>query len=284
MDIIHRWANDEELLFPELNTYIEDKSLNERPIDIWREKIKTCKFDCWDCNYCEAVIDAHHKKQDRIVHPLVTLTLDAIDRSATEDTKFNPQGFNIEGLSSDRVRHFLNHLCSNSKNTYLEIGCYTGSTYFAAIMGNDVVSYAVDNFVAPISPARDDIEWKGVENPKAELARNNILFGSLKSVIIDQDARELSSSIITRKPNIIFYDGEHDEQMVECLNNLLPNTQETFILVLDDANFDGVIRTGQKFVEINNLEVLFERQILTSQIEDSTSWWNGLYILVLKQH
>ena len=187
-------------------------------------------------------------------------------------------------LFRSRVRHFLNHLCSDPKNTYLEIGCYTGSTYFAAIMGNNVVSYAVDNFVAPISPARDDIEWRGVENPKAALARNNVMFGSLKSTIIDVDARKLDASHFTKKPNIIFYDGEHNNQALECLNNLLPNTQETFILILDDANFDGVIRTGQKFVEINNLEVLFERQILTSQIEDFASWWNGLYILVLKKH
>jgi len=62
---------------------------------------------------------------------------------------------------------------------------------------------------------------------------------------------------------------------------LLPNLQDTFILVLDDANFDGVIRNGQKFIDINNFEVLFERQILTPQIEDSTSWWNGLAIYVL---
>lgn len=281
MDIIHRWANDEELLFPELNTYIQDKSLNERPIDIWREKIKTCKFDCWDCNYCEAVIDAHHKKQDRVVNPLVTLTLDAIDRSGTGDTKFDPQGFNIEGLSSDRVRHFLNHLCSDSNNAYLEIGCYTGSTYFAAIMGNNVVSYAVDNFAAPISPARDDIEWIGCKDPKAELFRNNIFFGSLKSVILDIDVKKLNSSHFSKKPNIVFYDGEHNEQQIECLNNLLPNIQDTFILVLDDANFDGVIRNATKFIDINNLRILFERQILTPQIEDSSSWWNGLSIYVL---
>ena len=87
----------------------------------------------------------------------------------------------------------------------------------------------------------------------------------------------------SKKPNIIFYDGDHDEKEISCLNNLLPLLADTFVLVLDDANFDGVIRTGDKFVEINNLELLFERQILTPELEDSTSWWNGLYILVLKK-
>jgi hypothetical protein len=46
MTIISRWKNNEEILHPQFNDYIEDVSLEERPIDIWREKIKTCKFDC----------------------------------------------------------------------------------------------------------------------------------------------------------------------------------------------------------------------------------------------
>lgn len=283
MDIIERWANDEELLFPELNAYMEDKDLNERPIDIWREKIKTCQFDCWDCNYCESVIDAHYRKQDRIQHPLVELTLEAIDKSGTGDTKFIEDGYKIEGLSSHRVRHLLNHLCSDPKNTYLEIGSYTGSTYFAAIMNNNLYSYAVDNFEHEIAPARDDLVWKGVSDPRSAFMKNNIMFGSLKSTLLDKDANDLNEDDFSKKPNIIFYDGDHDEKEISCLNNLLPLLADTFVLVLDDANFDGVIRTGDKFVEINNLELLFERQILTPELEDSTSWWNGLYILVLKK-
>ena len=46
MDIIARWDANQELLFPEFNQYINDINLEEKPIDIWREKIKTCKFDC----------------------------------------------------------------------------------------------------------------------------------------------------------------------------------------------------------------------------------------------
>ena len=38
MDIIKRWAADEELLHPQFNDYIEDVTLEEKPIDIWREK------------------------------------------------------------------------------------------------------------------------------------------------------------------------------------------------------------------------------------------------------
>ena len=52
MDIINRWRLDKETLFPQYREYIEDVDLKERPIDVWREKIKTCQFNCWKCNYC----------------------------------------------------------------------------------------------------------------------------------------------------------------------------------------------------------------------------------------
>ena len=40
MDIIKRWNNDEEILFPNMNVYMEDLNMKDRPIDIWRNKIK----------------------------------------------------------------------------------------------------------------------------------------------------------------------------------------------------------------------------------------------------
>ena len=38
MDIIARWDANQELLFPEFNQYINDIDLEEKPIDIWRER------------------------------------------------------------------------------------------------------------------------------------------------------------------------------------------------------------------------------------------------------
>ena len=67
-------------MFSQFDPYMEDLGLKERPIDLWRDKIKNCKFDCWECNYCESVVDAHLKKQDREVHPYATRCLDAINK------------------------------------------------------------------------------------------------------------------------------------------------------------------------------------------------------------
>ena len=45
----------------------------------------------------------------------------------------------------------------------------------------------------------------------------------------------------------------------------------------------GVIESVDEFVRVMKLDVIFERKVLTNKPEDDTSWWNGLYILLLKK-
>ena len=147
MDLIERWANHEILMYPEYKKYMEDVDVKEKPIDIWREKIKTCKFNCWDCNYCETVVDSHLKKQKREMNHLVDRVIRAIDAAVDNNSNFNPEGYDVLGLSSTKIRHFLNNLCSVRGTVYADVGCYAGSTLFAALMGNEAVkAYAIDDF------------------------------------------------------------------------------------------------------------------------------------------
>lgn len=62
MDIIKKYANNEEILFDDFNDYLEDKNLEGKPINAWRDFIKNCKFDCWDCNKCDKLYQARNKK------------------------------------------------------------------------------------------------------------------------------------------------------------------------------------------------------------------------------
>ena len=284
MDIIKRWAAKEELLFPTFNNYIEDVSLKERPIDIWRDKIKTCKFDCWDCNYCESVVDSHLKKQDREQHPYVKHVITSIDNAMKGQSKY---AHNIIGLTSDRVRHFVNNLCQIENPVYMEVGVYTGSTFFAALQNNDVKAYAVDHFqYEDITPERSDIEWTPSADAKQEFVLNAQQYQGNSAVkLLDKDCREIISSDIhpQYKPNIIFYDGDHDYEIQSgFLNTILDYIKDTFILVIDDANIGSSVSSTDEFIRINNLRVLYEKKLLHG-VEDSTQWWNGLYVLVLKQ-
>jgi len=55
------------------------------------------------------------------------------------------------------------------------------------------------------------------------------------------------------------------------------------VLVIDDANFKDVVESSKDFIEKNNLKILYERILLTDELEDSSSWWNGIVVFVLKK-
>ena len=285
MDIIKRWNADEEILFPNMNVYMEDLNMKDRPIDIWRDKIKNCKFDCWECNYCDTVVEAHLKKQERVCHPFVTRCLDSIDKAVEEDSKFDHK---IQGLTSDKVRHFLNNLCSYEDTKYLEVGVYNGSTFCAAIQGNDITAYAADHWRdVDIKPIRDDIPWDDVEGSIETFIENvkSVWTDNSNIAILNGDIREATEENLDQKVNTIFYDADHElNSQKSCLNHILPYTENEFILVVDDANLDGVLASTKDFISENDITVLYERSILTGEIEDVNSWWNGVNIFVLKKN
>tara|TARA_B100001250_G_scaffold84255_2_gene69595 strand:+ start:4102 stop:5862 length:1761 start_codon:yes stop_codon:yes gene_type:complete len=289
MDIIEAWAKPEfPILHGEFNEYMEDLHIPDSPIALWREKIKTCGFDCWDCNYCENVVNAHLKKQERPTEtdPYVQRVLDAIVAGNTNSSNFNPQGYSIQGLSSNRIRHFLNHLCSYDDAVYLELGTFTGSTFFAATMGNKVKCIGVDDFSEPtIRPIVDRGMWTECGNPYDTLVHNWKKYENGNAAFVKGSVDELTEEDFDgAKPNVLFYDADHDIiQQMNNLNHLLPFLAKKFIVVVDDANFDGVVDATVSWAQENSLQCYLERRILSSVIESPVHWWNGIHIMVLER-
>jgi hypothetical protein len=286
MTIIESWAKDSELLFPDFDAYMKDLSMEEKPIDLWRDKIKNCKFDCWDCNYCENVVNSHLKREDRNteVDSSVQKVLDAIDAGMQKNSNYTPHL--IPGLSSDTIRHFLNDLCSHEDTVYLELGTYIGSTFFAASQGNKTKCFGVDDFSEPnCKPMMEHVRWTEVGNPYDTFVDKWSRHENGNSVFLKSAVTELSEEDFEGyKPNVVFYDANHD--MIEQMNNLnhiLPFLDDKFILIVDDANFDGVVEGTVQFVKENELTCYFERKILSSVIENPTHWWNGIHVLVLEK-
>ena len=297
MDLIKRWADKEEYMFPEYKKYEKQLQMKESPLKKWREKIKTCKFDCWDCNYCEAVVQTHMKRQDLIVHPQVETCIEAFTNSGkylsnhrTYDPNDPSAYYNVEGLTSARVRHFLNNLCSQEGAVYLEVGVYAGSTFCAAVQNNDMVAaYANDNWSqSNLQPAREDINLS-LQNVTVDTfvknLQENITTDSLDFDIqvLKGDSSGLGKKDFKHDVNIIFYDGDNSEhKMREFFLNMLTFTADVFTLVIDDANIQQNVEVTKRFVESNKLKVLYERELL-NDMEDEKMWWNGLYVLVLSK-
>ena len=290
MDLIKRWADNEEYMFPEYKKYEKQLQMKESPLKKWREKIKTCKFDCWDCNYCEAVVEAHMKKSELVMHPQVETCIEAFNNSGkylsnhrTYDPKDPSAYYNVEGLTSPRVRHFLNNLCSQEGAVYLEVGVYAGSTFCAAVQNNDMVAaYANDNWSQPnLQPARDDMDL-ALENVTVDTfvknLQENITTDSLDFDIkvLNGDSSQLGKKDFEQDVNVIFYDGDNDQlKMIEFYTQMLTFTQDVFTLVVDDANVEKNVEVTKQFIEYNGLKVLYERELLNDQ-EDINMWWNGL--------
>ena len=216
--------------------------------------------------------------------PFVDKAIRAIDAAVDNKSNFNPEGYDVIGLSSNKVRHLLNNLC-DAGTVYADVGCYMGSTLFAALMGNESVkAYAIDDYQSGIvyPKQRNMHDRFHVENPVDEMVKNaekwmNIdcsVGFSVRPLIEVQFNKE-------ERPNVIFYDADNEDSMSDNLDHLHEQADNSYILVVDDANFNGVVEKTQKFLEDKN--VVFERLIRTEISEDENDWWNGVMIAVIEK-
>ena len=71
----------------------------------------------------------------------------AISKAENGQTKLSGSLLSLPGMSSTKVKTFLNELLSFNNSNYLEIGCWKGSTLCCALYKNNPNSIvAIDNF------------------------------------------------------------------------------------------------------------------------------------------
>tara|TARA_B100000963_G_scaffold124129_1_gene108298 strand:+ start:16721 stop:18352 length:1632 start_codon:yes stop_codon:yes gene_type:complete len=267
MRIVENFAQGKEILFDTFNQYLQDNTLENRPIDAWRKIIKTCKFDCWDCNFCDKV---YQSKSNLTINPTVSKVADILVDHVNSDYDNS-----IQGLTSPRVKKLLNSLAGISTN-YLEIGTAMGSSA-VSVLDAGVPTTCVDNWQDSIQP----------ESGAFELPDNNkdIFLSNVKNynniTVHDED---LFAVQLEDKYDLFFYDGPHDEQsVIDAVKHYKNYFADTSILVFDDANWEGVVSGALQGLTNTEFDVKFSRMILNS-VEDSTKWWNGLYLLVVTKN
>ena len=270
MDIIRRFANNDEVLFDGFDSYIEESNLADKPINIWREKIKTCKFDCWDCDYCNKVWRAKGNKNNKKVEQVAQLLIDTVNQ---------PIGDTVKGITSDKMRQFLNGLGKISK-TYLEVGVLNGGTFCATIKDNNLKAYAVDHWKEQTQSADGTIAFesskeKFIENAKKFKGNNSIKV--FDSHFLKVEKNDLDSI------DLFFYDADHSEQMnYLAVKYFADKFEDGAVLIFDDANWNGVVDGAKKGIADAGFEILYDK-ILLNETEDATMWWNGFYIAVINK-
>ena len=159
-----------------------------------------------------------------------------------------------------------------------------GSTLFAALMGNkDVRAYAIDDFSAGVvKPRRKDLHDQfEVENPIQTFVDNTEKWMS-EDNSVGLSVRPIHEVEYNPEfpPNIVFYDADNqDTRMLVNLEKIHSQAADNYVLIVDDANFEGVIETTEEFLK--DKTVVYERKILTKELEDASDWWNGVYIVVV---
>lgn len=273
MNLIERYISNEDILDPSFEQWTKETGVAGRAINLWREKIKNCKFDCWECQYCDKV---YEKRSDLEHSELVQFTADCIAESGI------PRNLNnIPGLTSARVKTLLNLLASGV-GSYLEIGSYLGATACAALKDNPLNAYLVDNWKEQIQPQTEGYNLP--PNNKAVFEQNVLQYkGSSNVILYDYDLFEVNVSEMRNKIQLFFYDGPHD---FETTKNAVMYYYTTFakeaILVFDDANWQGVVDGAVQGLQESGAHITYEKLMLNSE-ENSREWWNGLYIVVIQK-
>ena len=265
MDIIKRYANNEEFLFNEFEDYLSETNLQERPIDAWRKIIKNCKFDCWDCNFCDKVYESRSdNKADKLVSNVADVLVDHVN------SDYNNQ---IQGLTSPRIKKLLNSLAGLSTN-YLEIGSAMGSSA-VSVLDAGVPTTCVDNWKQDIQPETGAFDLP--DNDQSIFLDNTKQYNNI--TVYNKDYLEVN---IDEKFDLFFYDGPHDESsVVSAVKHYTKNFADKAILVFDDANWEGVVSGALLGLTNTGFHVKFSRMMLNS-VEDPDAWWNGVYILVVE--
>ncbi len=272
LDIIKRYAKNDEILIDNFNEYLNDNNLKEKPINAWRKKIKNCKFDCWECHYCDDIF----RIKSEIEHtPLVKHVAQSLLDSGVPTVKNK-----VKGLTSTRVKSLMNSFASKIEN-YMEVGIGNGSIFCSVLENNKLNAVGIDNFELQMQPGRTDIS--SLPGSSFFMLEQNInqWRGDNQVEVINQDMLTVDTSKFKGKINMWFYDGPHD---IESTKKAVEHYGECFadecLLVFDDANWDGVVEGARQGINSINRLVSYEKILLNEQ-EDASAWWNGLYIVVL---
>src|SRR5688572_19504540 len=85
-----------------------------------------------------------------------------IENAERGESRLNPEILKINGMSSPKIRHLINNICSYPDfKRYLEVGTWRGSTLLSAANGNKNIELAVgiDDFSQFVEPHPHTKEW-----------------------------------------------------------------------------------------------------------------------------
>ena len=207
-----------------------------------------------------------------------------------EHSKITHREIELFGLSSSRLKHLLNNLCSKDGTSYLELGVYRGSTILSAAYGNKGTFTGVDNFkYDPREPKRFAAEGKYWTNVESQLEANLVRYRSNPNSNVDVDNVKVIRESFQKvqfddkdRFNVCFFDVEPVDALVYdkffehiLVKNLTLNSVVVFTNYSNNRHSkelnEALIRHADK------VEVSWSFDRLSSGLSDSTKYYSGYF-------
>ncbi|TAL03703.1 MAG: hypothetical protein EPO08_03430 [Rhodospirillaceae bacterium] len=210
------------------------------------------------------------------VNPMSREIYEAMKAALAGESNVSKAVLAMEGMSGQVYRMFINNLVDRiSDARYLEIGVWKGSTFCAAVKGNNpALAVAIDN-------------WSGFGGPRDAFLDNlgNIKGKSIQIIERDYRVVDFSKDNWPNGFNIYFYDGPHTElDQEDSIVRAQAVLNDQFVLIVDDWNWSPVRKGTIAGLKAAGIRVDYEIEIRTaeddkrSDYDEVTDWHNGYFI------
>jgi len=196
----------------------------------------------------------------------------SINNAINHKSKLNEEILLLKGYSSRKNRHLLNNIVNMPNVNYLEIGVYMGSTFISSLYQNNVNSaYAIDN-------------WSEFGENRNVFTTNCYHFNVNNFEFFENDSFKVDLSKIKNKINVYFYDGNHSEESsCNALTYYYSVLDDEFILIVDDFDWENPQHGIRRGIKECGLEIIYEQHLKSNGMNDIDTWWNGIYVSILKK-
>lgn len=201
---------------------------------------------------------------------------DSIDKSHNNKSKLVREVFEIKSLTGTKNRHLVNNLCSyeDKSLSYLEVGCYYGSSVCSALYQNSVRVVGVDTWnIYDGDNIHSQIACKENAKKWAEKNKTRFMTGDYKTI----------NKTTLGKFNIFYFDVEKSNTFDEnVLKYYDKNLKDIFVYIRSGWNDKDVSSSTYEEIENMGYKISFKNEVFTATPYDS-KWANGVGIFLLEK-
>lgn len=202
----------------------------------------------------------------------------AIENADQFKSKLSDAARDVPFLGSLKNRALLNNLGELSTR-YLEVGCHKGGSYCSAVFGNSNLKSAtvIDSF---------ESDETNEDKAKPQFLKNVAALTPITTRfnLIQSDCFNINFSEVQKPIDFYLFDGPHSEEdQCKALTYYLPVLADELIFCCDDYGWEDVRNGTKRGIKEANLEIMFEKELVTDKEYSNESWWTGFYIALLKK-